>query len=221
MKKIISLASCSLLLSLAACGSNTEITAIQPVENLQSFAAPANPAKDLIQQMIDKRFTFADKNKDKKLVFNEFKGLESEHEDVMKEMFDSVDTDKNGTVTYQEFVKAETAGISASLKQMFNMMDRNANDLLDAGSELDMTVEVAAGMANDAGNKITQAQVKKDYLSYDTNKDGKLSYVEFQSPEMKYILMAPVDPYKNSTKKAINPVSINRVINSIKTALKK
>lgn len=203
MKKLTYLILCSLLLNaLTSCSSQDDsfINSVNPIEaiqqNTQVSSAKASTADSLIKQMVDKRFTFVDKNKDKKLIFSEFKGLESEHEDVMKQMFDSVDTDKNGIVTYSEFTKSDTAGIKSTLKQMFGMYDQNRNSLIDA-DELDMVVEIASEIAADSGKKITLEQIRKDYLGYDNNNDGKLSFDEYQSPEIKYMLMAPVDPYKN------------------------
>ncbi len=221
MKKIVSFISGSfLLLSLTSCASDNLIANdLQTEQVAQSFAVKPN-ADALIKKMVDKRFAFADKNKDKKLVFNEFKGLESEHEDVMKKMFDQVDTNKDAIVTYDEFLASDTAGIKSTLNQMFRMLDRNRNSFIDQNEELDMVVEVAHGMAAGSGHNVTPEQVKKDFMSYDTDKDGKLNFEEYQSPEMKYILMAPVDPYKNSSK-SVHPVSLNRFINDIKNITKK
>lgn len=199
MKKIAYLLSCFFMVAnIAACNSISDNDlAISPIENeqvTQTLSAKTD-ADVLIKKMVDKRFSFADKNKDKKLVFNEFKGLESENADVMKKRFDQVDTDKNAVVTYEEFVKSDTVVIKDTLKQLFIMMDQNRNSSID-DTELDMAVEMAYQTAVDAGNKVTMDQVRKDYLSNDANKDKKLSLEEYQLGELKYMLMASVDPYK-------------------------
>lgn len=199
MRKIAYLLSCFFMVAnISACSSGSDdLASINPVENeqiTQTLSAKAD-ADVLVKKMVDKRFTFADKNKDKKLVFNEFKGLESENADIMKKRFDKVDTDKNATVTYEEFVKSDTVVIKDTLKQIFSMMDQNRNSSID-GSELDMAVEMAYQTAVDAGNKVTMEQVRKDYLSNDANKDKKLSFEEYQLGELKYMLMASVDPYQ-------------------------
>lgn len=208
---------------LFSCASETTmIDNLNQIQDQNVGALAAKPNADaLIKKMVDKRFTFADKNKDKKLVFNEFKGLESEHEDVMQKMFDSVDTNKDKIVSYEEFVKADSEGINSTLNQMFAMLDSNRNKLIENNGELDMVAEVAHGMATDAGKKITLEEVKKDYLSYDADKDGNLNLEEYKSPELKYILMMPVDPYSNSLKAKANPVSMNRFVNAIKAKIKK
>lgn len=222
MKKFISLVSVSFfLMSMSACNNNSDMTNLALQEEVQTFAAAKSDSKDLIKKLVDRRFTFADKNKDKKLAFDEFKGLESEHEDVMKKMFISYDKSKDNSVSYDEFLATDTANANESLKSMFAMLDQSRNKFIDSGSELDMVVEIAQQEANDSGKKLTMEEVKKDFLSYDANKDGKLTYDEFLAPELKYILMTPVDPYKNSINKKFNGISINMLVNNTKTHLKK
>ncbi|MBC7475251.1 MAG: EF-hand domain-containing protein [Candidatus Sericytochromatia bacterium] len=224
MKKITFLISFYLILgSLTAC-SNDVASIVQPDDNnvqTLSTVSAGNKSDILIKQMVDKRFTFADKNKDKKLVFNEFKGLESEHDDIRKKSFDLEDTNKDGIITYDEFVKAELPGIKSSIKQIFSMMDNNKNGFIDQGEELDTGIYMDQTGAADAGQKITTEEIKKEYIAADLNKDNKLTFEEYLSVEMKYILMASVDPYKNSFNSKVNPVSINRFINNAQKAIKR
>lgn len=211
------------MFGLFSCASETTmVDNLNQIQDQNVGALAAKPSSDaLLKKMIDKRFTFADKNKDKKLVFNEFKGLESEHEDVMQKMFNEVDTNKDKIVSYDEFVKADSEGISSTLAQMFAMLDSNRNKLIENNGELDMVAEIAHEVATGAGKKITLEEVKKDYLSYDADKNGGLSLEEYKSPELKYILMAPVDPYSNNIKTKANPVSMNRFVNDVKAKIKK
>ncbi|MFN8671672.1 MAG: EF-hand domain-containing protein [Candidatus Sericytochromatia bacterium] len=216
-----SLLSLGLIFSFACSNSNTDI--IAETQNVDALASKPT-AESLIKKLVDKRFTFADKNKDKTLVFSEFKGLESEHEDVMQKMFKEYDKNKDSKLTYEEFFNTDSEGIKSSLNSMFKMLDQNRNSRIDgtgsASEELNIVVEVAFGTATDAGKKVNIEDVKKDYLSFDKDGDLNLTFDEYQTPELKYILMAPVDPYKNSSN-AKNPVSMKRFSDDLKAKIKK
>ena len=225
MKKFTYLLLSSLVFTnLLSCASDSELIISNQMEalpNVQTLATKNPKADELVKKMVDKRFNFADKNKDKNLVFNEFKGLESENADIMKKRFDKVDSNKDTSISYEEFVKADTSIIKATVKQLFAMLDQNRNTFIEANEELDMVVEIDYQSAVDGGNKVTMAQVKKDYLACDLDKDNKLSLDEYQMGALKYMLMSEVDPYKNSMKKAINPVSMDRFVKAVSNGLKK
>lgn len=225
MKKFTYLLLSSLVFTnLLSCTSDSELIISNQMEtlpNVQTLATKNPKADELVKKMVDKRFNFADKNKDKNLVFNEFKGLESENADIMKKRFDKVDSNKDSIISYEEFVKADTSVIKATVKQLFAMLDQNRNTFIEANEELDMVVEIDYQSAVDGGNKVTIEQVKKDYLACDLDKDNKLSLDEYQMGALKYMIMSEVDPYKNSIKKAINPVSMDRFVKAVSNGLKK
>ncbi|MFN8672469.1 MAG: hypothetical protein U0457_10385 [Candidatus Sericytochromatia bacterium] len=189
---------------------NTEILEAKPTE------------ESLIKKLVTKRFDFADKNKDKILVFSEFKGLESENEDTMMKLFKEYDKNKDSKLTYEEFFSTDSEGIKSTLSSMFNMLDSNKNSFIDGNNdELDMLIELAFSSLTDSGVKTDLLSVKKYFLSYDDNKDGSLNQKEYLIPELHYILIADVNPYKNSVKSLNKPLSLKSFLEKIKNNIKK
>lgn len=194
-------------LSLAACSN--EVNSIDPslLQNNSSVISSASKATNdtdsLVKQIVDKKFKFADKNKDNSLNTTEFRTLESEHDDVMLKLFKKTDTNKDGKVSYEEFSKPYTESIKSSTDMIFSSMDNlgNKNSFIDTAEEFENVIYVAKG----EDSKISDADVKKEFLKYDANKDKKLSFEEFEYPMLSFLLKANPDPYahnsiKNSTK---------------------
>lgn len=220
MKKLATSLMVSLFISSCA-GETPLITQIESNSNtsdVNTFAKTKNgELNTLIQAYTDKRFNFADKNKDKKLIFSEFKGLESEHEDVMQKIFNEYDKNKDKSVSYEEFVNVSNKGTQESLKQLFALSDMNKNNSLEK-SEVEMISEIAQEYAADSGLKKDIKTISNEYMSFDKNKNGKLEYDEYLVPQMRYILLSEVDPYKNglfSSVKSKITSSIERFIDGI------
>lgn len=209
--------------SLFSCSNDIEM--IEPSLELQSTQAMATktPTKELIKNYVDKCFSFADKNKDKKLILSEFKTLASEPLEVMQERFILVDANKDKSVNYEEFSKVYSPSITSSMKEIFLMLDSDRNKFLDIENG---EVQVAVEMDFDTlhykeGSKITLEEVKNDYISRDSNKDGKLTFEDYQNVALKYMLMTSVDPYKNSIKNSSNPIFIDDILKNATKKFKK
>lgn len=162
----------------------------------------------LVKSIVDKKFTFLDKNKDKNLTRQEYDKVESEPDDIINEMFKENDLDKNGKVSYDEFSKLYSEAVDNTLKQGFSMLARlsNQNNLIDTQEEYDILMESNQSLASDSGSKMTLEDVKKEFDKFDEGKDKVFSYDEQEIPSLKFLLMMNPDPYnsssvKNSTKK--------------------
>lgn len=162
----------------------------------------------LVKSIVDKKFTFLDKNKDKNLTRQEYDKVESEPDDIIDEMFKENDLDKNGKVSYDEFSKLYSEAVDNTLKQGFSMLARlsNQNNLIDTQEEYDILMESNQSLASDSGSKMTLEDVKKEFDKFDEGKDKVFSYDEQEIPSLKFLLMMNPDPYnsssvKNSTKK--------------------
>lgn len=209
--------------SLASCSSDIEM--IESPLELQStqVMATKNTNKELIKNYVDKCFSFADKNKDKKLTLTEFQTLASEPLEVMQERFILVDSNKDKSVNYEEFSKVYSPSITSSMKEIYSMLDTNRNKFLDIENG---EVQVAVEMDFDTlhykdGSKITLEEIKDDYTSRDSNKDGKLTFEDYQNVALKYMLMSSVDPYKNSIKNNDKPIFIDDILKNTRKKLKK
>lgn len=162
----------------------------------------------LVKSIVDKKFTFLDKNKDKNLTRQEYDKVESEPDDIIDEMFKENDLDKNGKVSYDEFSKLYSEAVDNTSKQGFSMLARlsNQNNLIDTQEEYDILMESNQSLASDSGSKMTLEDVKKEFDKFDEGKDKVFSYDEQEIPSLKFLLMMNPDPYnsssvKNSTKK--------------------
>lgn len=104
-----------------------------------SFLASRVSNEEIEKQL--ESFIKLDKNKDGYITFKELKkGLGSEYTDEqIREIMDSVDTDKNGAIDYNEFVAATLdAEIAKNLKKLevaFKYFDSNQDGFID-GKEL-------------------------------------------------------------------------------------
>jgi Ca2+-binding EF-hand superfamily protein len=216
MKKFVNLISsfCFSIL-LYSCNNTYSLQNIESQQKTESYSSTTkNTSNKLIEDLVNKRFIFADINKDKNLTFSEFKTLESESEDVIRKMFNFYDENQDNIVSYDEFFTIDSNNAKNGIQFLFGWLDTNENTLIDFGVELDRVIKISKKEANDNGFKLTEEEVKKDFIDSDQNKDEKLDFEEFSLVELKYIVMIP----KNESK--IAP-SINKLLNSAKTYLGK
>ncbi|MFN4150051.1 MAG: hypothetical protein ACK4IX_03830 [Candidatus Sericytochromatia bacterium] len=211
MKKFINLVSSLLCVSLLySCNNNYSLQNIDFQQKTELYSsANKNTSNKLIEDLVNKRFIFADINKDKNLIFNEFKTLESESEDVIRKMFNFYDENQDNIVSYDEFFTIDSNNAKNGIQFLFGWLDTNENTFIDFGVELDRVIKISKKEANDNGFKLTEEEVKKDFIDSDKNKDEKLDFEEFSLVELKYIVMIP----KNDSK---NVPSINKLLNNAK-----
>lgn len=181
-----------IFVSLFSCSNDMEI--IEPSLELQPTQAMStkNSTKELMKKYIDKSFSFLDKNKDKKLSFTEFKNLIPETSEVMKVYFTKTDLNKDEFISNEEFYKYYSVSMTNSSKEMFSMLDKNKNNFLDIENE-EVQVAIEDTLNNMEGNKITLEEIKNDYISRDSNKDGKLTFEDYQNVALKYMLIAYIE----------------------------
>ncbi|MFN4150786.1 MAG: EF-hand domain-containing protein [Candidatus Sericytochromatia bacterium] len=197
-----------ILLSLSMFFGCAQQEFIEPsIEQVDALAVkPTESQKTkLMKSIVDKKFTFLDKNKDKNLNRAEYDKVESEHDDVIDEMFKENDLNKDGKVSYDEFSKLYLNAIDNSMKQGFAMTSRMStkNDLIDTKEEYDILIEMSQSLSNYA---MKIEDIQKEFEKYDEGKDKVFNYAEQEIPSLKFILMMNPDPYasesiKNSAKK--------------------
>lgn len=202
MKKVL------ILLSLSMFFGCAQQEFIEPsLEQIDALAVkPTESQKTkLMKSIVDKKFTFLDKNKDKNLNRAEYDKVESEHDDVIDEMFKENDLNKDGKVSYEEFSKLYLNAIENTIKQSFTMISRMStkNDLIDTKEEYDILIDMSQSLSNSG---MSVEDVQKEFEKYDEGKDKVFNYSEQEIPSLKFVLMMNPDPYasesiKNSAKK--------------------
>lgn len=202
MKKVL------ILLSLSMFFGCAQQEFIEPnLEQVDALAVkPTESQKTkLMKSIVDKKFTFLDKNKDKNLNRAEYDKVESEHDDVIDQMFKENDLNKDGKVSYDEFSKIYLNAIENTIKQSFNMISRMStkNDLIDTKEEYDILIDMSQSLSNSG---MSVEDVQKEFEKYDEGKDKVFNYAEQEIPSLKFVLMMNPDPYasesiKNSSKK--------------------
>lgn len=202
MKKVL------ILLSLSMFFGCAQQEFIEPsLEQINALAVkPTESQKTkLMKSIVDKKFTFLDKNKDKNLNRTEYDKIESEHDDVIDEMFKENDLNKDGKVSYEEFSKLYLNAIENTIKQSFTMISRMStkNDLIDTKEEYDILIDMSQSLSNSG---MSLEDVQKEFEKYDEGKDKVFNYAEQEIPSLKFVLMMNPDPYasesiKNSAKK--------------------
>lgn len=192
---------------------------IEPnIEQVDALAVkPTESQKTkLMKSIVDKKFTFLDKNKDKNLNRAEYDKVESEHDDVIDEMFKENDLNKDGKVSYEEFSKLYLNAIDNTMKQSFTMISRMStkNDLIDTKEEYDILIDMSQSLSNSG---MSVEDIQKEFEKYDEGKDKVFNYAEQEIPSLKFILMMNPDPYasesiKNSAKKL--KVDLRKILKS-------
>jgi hypothetical protein len=208
-----------ILLSLSMFFGCAQQEFIEPnIEQVDALAVkPTESQKTkLMKSIVDKKFTFLDKNKDKNLNRAEYDKVESEHDDVIDEMFKENDLNKDGKVSYEEFSKLYLNAIDNTMKQSFTMISRMStkNDLIDTKEEYDILIDMSQSLSNSG---MSVEDIQKEFEKYDEGKDKVFNYAEQEIPSLKFILMMNPDPYasesiKNSAKKL--KVDLRKILKS-------
>jgi len=99
---------------------------------------------------------------------------ETELQDIISE----VDTDRDGTISFSEFIsmmtrKTSTTDIEAEIKAAFNVFDSDKCGYIKAD-------ELKSVMSS-IGETLTDSEVEEMINLVDTNGDGKISFEEFVS----------------------------------------
>ena len=100
-----------------------------------TFLASRVSSEDIEKQL--QSFHLLDKNKDGYITMKELtKGLKDSHSiEEIQEIMNSVDTDKNGAIDYNEFIAATLdAEIAKNLKKLdiaFKFFDKNSDGVID------------------------------------------------------------------------------------------
>lgn len=97
-------------------------------------------------------------------------------EDELKTMIEEVDTDKSGTIDFQEFLglmawKMKETDIEEELIEAFKVFDRDGNGLISA-HELRFVMSTS-------GEQLTDEDIEEMIREADENGDGYIDYEEF------------------------------------------
>ena len=97
-------------------------------------------------------------------------------EDELKAMIEEVDTDKSGTIDFQEFLglmawKMKESGIEEELIEAFKVFDRDGNGLISA-HELRFVMSTS-------GEELSEEDIEEMIREADENGDGYIDYEEF------------------------------------------
>lgn len=98
-------------------------------------------------------------------------------ESDLRSTFDSIDTDGNNHIDYNEFLlliteKLRTTNVDEEIKQAFLSFDRN-NDGYITSSELKRAMK-------NYGEELTAAEIQEIISEADIDNDGKINYLEFE-----------------------------------------
>lgn len=97
-------------------------------------------------------------------------------EEELKTMIEEVDTDKNGTIDFQEFLglmawKMKETDIEDELIEAFKVFDRDGNGLISS-HELRFVMSTS-------GEKLSEEDIEEMIKEADENGDGYIDYEEF------------------------------------------
>lgn len=97
-------------------------------------------------------------------------------EEELKSMIEDVDTDKSGTIDFQEFLglmawKMKESGIEEELIEAFKVFDRDGNGLISA-HELRFVM-------SSSKEELTEEDIEEMIREADENGDGYIDYEEF------------------------------------------
>lgn len=97
-------------------------------------------------------------------------------EEELKTMIEEVDTDKSGTIDFQEFLglmawKMKETDIEEELIEAFKVFDRDGNGLISA-HELRFVMSTS-------GEQLTEEDIEEMIREADENGDGYIDYEEF------------------------------------------
>ncbi len=105
------------------------------------------------------------------------------------DIFDNLDSDKNGYLEYEEFVRAaidKTIFINDnSIKIAFNYFDRNSDGVITADEICDIFNDFFEGDEEEAAE---EDKIRKIIEEVDLNKDGKIQFEEFTEVMKKLIM---------------------------------
>nr|CAD2202104.1 unnamed protein product [Meloidogyne enterolobii] len=97
---------------------------------------------------------------------------QSPTEEELNAMFDAADADKDGNIDFDEFLTIARANpLSLSLKTVFDELDVDGDGYITR-SELRTAFQKM-------GHDLDDKEIKAIYLQVDTNKDGKINFIEF------------------------------------------
>ena len=128
---------------------------------------------------LKKLFKLFDIDHDGRITLNEMKNAfiklnVKDYENEIENIFNSIDTDKNGIIDYTEFLSASINGNNEiiskkTLKDTFKLLDR------DNSGKISKNNMIKVLKLENLNEKIVDNYIKK----YDINKDGEIDYNEF------------------------------------------
>jgi calmodulin len=138
----------------------------------------------------------------------------------LRDMINEVDTDRNGTIDFEEFLtmmvrKMRDTDGEEEIREAFKVFDKDGNGYISATelshvmaslggySLLVSYVPSFTGVAQSVGEKLTDSEVKQMVIEADTDGDGQINYKEF---------VKVIFPSYWSTRIAVSPVSIDDVV---------
>jgi serine/threonine-protein phosphatase 2B regulatory subunit len=146
---------------------------------------PLNLANTFDQDEIKrlaKRFKRLDLNKDGSLSLDEFMSIpELQQNPLVKRVIDILDTDRNGSIDFQEFIEGVSqfsvkGDKEKKLRFAFKIYDIDQDGYISNG-ELFQVLKTMVG--SNLSDKQLQEIVDKTILYADKDNDGKISYEEF------------------------------------------
>ena len=128
---------------------------------------------------LKKLFKLFDIDHDGRITLNEMKNAfiklnVKDYENEIENIFNSIDTDKNGIIDYTEFLSASINGNNEiiskkTLKDTFKLLDRDNSGKISKNNIMNVL------KLENLNEKIVDNYIKK----YDINKDGEIDYNEF------------------------------------------